>query len=191
MRFAWEWCAFYLKMRTTPTQNDGRPIWDFCCRAPGWRFRVGGPQKMGFFGTSQNDLILHRAQTSDPCGGFGPSPPTRPCASFPPGLPGGDFAWEVFAKWVSSALRNVNSFFRKAQTSDPCRGFGPSPPTRPCGSFRPGLPVATPVEDSALPIQCDSARASDAPTTATTRPKMRPRHRQGDPSRPPLRRPRL
>ena len=39
----------------------------------------------------------------------------------------GDFAWEVLKKWASSALRKMTSFFPGAQTSDPCRGFEPSP----------------------------------------------------------------
>ena len=34
--------------------------------------------------------------------------------------------------------------------SDPCRGFGSSPPKRTSGFFPPGLQSATPVEDSAL-----------------------------------------
>ena len=37
-----------------------------------------------------------------------------------------------------------------AQMSDPCRGFGSSPPKRTSGFFPPGLQSATPVEDSAL-----------------------------------------
>ena len=49
----------------------------------------------------------------------------------------GDFAWEVLKKLASSALRKMTSFFPGAQTSDPCRGFEPFPPT-PHSTYAPG-----------------------------------------------------
>ncbi len=71
--------------------------------------------------------ILPGAQTSDPCRGFGPSP-QRPHSAPSLAMPlAGDFAWEVLEKWASSALRNMTSLLAGAQTSDPCRGFEPSP----------------------------------------------------------------
>ena len=112
-------------MCTTPKQNEGGPIRDFCCRG----VSRGRSSKNGLL---RHDLIPPRAQTSNPCRGFGPSPPRRPCASFPPGLSSGGFAWEVLKKLASSALRNVISFFRRARTSEPSRGMGPSSPMRPC-----------------------------------------------------------
>ena len=49
-----------------------------------------------------------------------------------------------------SPLPTFSSFLGGAQTSDPCRGFGSSPPSRTSAFFPPGLQSATPVEDSAL-----------------------------------------
>ena len=104
------------------------------------------------FGSSRLFGICPHAQTSDPCRGFGPSPPTRPCASFPPRLPGGDFAWEVVQKWLlgqfglcphsleglhRATLSRIRLFpcnadslvlSSRPQISDPCRGFGSSVP---------------------------------------------------------------
>ena len=65
----------------------------------------------------------------------------------------GDSAWEVLKKWASSALRNMSSFLRGAETSDPCRGFGSPRPAFALSCSPRGLQSATPVEDSALRIQ--------------------------------------
>ena len=126
MRFVEAVCILFLKMCTTPSQNDHGEIRDFCCRAPGWRFRVGGPQQIAFF-----------------------------------------------------ASCNLSSFVRGAETNDPCRGFASPRPALILSCFPPGLQSATPVEDSALPIQLASPRPQDVHKMPSRRPYMRPRGRQG------------
>ena len=81
----------FLKMCTTPTQNDYPPIWEFCCSAPGWRFRVGDPQKMGFFSSSQNDLVLSRGSNERPLSRIRALPPTPALRAFSCYAPGWRF----------------------------------------------------------------------------------------------------
>ena len=83
-----------------------------------------------------------------------------------------------------SPLPTLSSFLGGAQTSDPCRGFGSSPPTRTSACFRPGLQSVTPVEDSALPIQRASSRPQGAPKTLPRRSQDAPRCAQDASGRP-------
>ena len=101
--------------------------------APGWRFRVGGPRKMGVFGSSQHELL---------------PPPLR---TFTCSAPGWRFRVGGSEKCASSALRNMNLVFLcprmaispflmlppGALNCNPCPGFLPTG-----DSFSPDPPFA-------------------------------------------------
>ena len=125
-------------------------------RAPRWRFRVGGLQKMGFFGTSQCDLIPSQGSNERPLSRI------RPLAS-------------------NTALRQLSP---RAPTCDPCRGFGSSDPVRFSTGFRcshdghnapqdapktpPGRPKPTPVPRAAtMPQDVLETPPQDAPTCSS------------------------
>ena len=90
-------------MCTTPSQNDHGPSWVFCCRATGWRFRVGGPQKIAFFASCNMFSFPGRPAARDPCRGFGHAKS------------------EIATRELRRGFAHAES---EIATRDPCRGFG-------------------------------------------------------------------
>ena len=118
LRFVEAVCTLLLKMCTAPSQNHYRPIPDLLLLCPWMAISRGRSSKnrlLRLFGTCPH------AQTSDPCRGFGSSPPRRTSAFFPPGL-------QSATPVVDSALLGSSEYVLM-------------------------LKQATPVEDSALRLQ--------------------------------------
>ena len=156
----------------------------FVVVAPGWRFRLGGPQKTGFFGSSRDVLMSSRGSNERPLSRI------RLIASkadFPPASLNCFPRLKQATPVEDPALRLQGglpaccpSFLPKVEASDPCRGSGSSPPRRTSRLLPSRAPISNPCRGfgSSYP-----ARPS-LPQESSRRPQDAPRGPKRSPRRP-------